>query len=102
MTFSDNGTLTLFEKDSTITISNTVFANGDRAIQSENSSLIISDSDFNNFTNNYGPLFVRDKWPLLVNITYSGNISSNVLNYHFNFGDIEILPNISLIIIIKN
>ncbi|MBP6859274.1 MAG: lamin tail domain-containing protein [Candidatus Magasanikbacteria bacterium] len=72
--FSNNGPLTFFEKDSTTTITHTVFAGGDRAIQSENSSLIISDSEFNYFSNNNGPLYIKDRWPALTGITYANNI----------------------------
>ena len=77
--FSDNGPLALFEKNSTTTITNTVFANGDRAIQSENSLLSVSDSSFTNFTNSNGPLYTKDRWPILTQLNYS----SNLLNMPF-------------------
>lgn len=71
--FSDNGPLAFFEKDSTTTIANTIFVGGDRAVQSENSSLTILDSEFNYFSNNNGPLYIKDKWPILSGIRYANN-----------------------------
>ncbi len=72
--FSDNGLLALFEKNSTTTIKNTNFFNGDRAIQSESSGLSISDSSFNNFVNNLGPLLIKDNWPSLKRTHYTNNV----------------------------
>ena len=71
--FTYNGPLTLFSKEAITTIRQTNFSTGDRALQSENSFVSITDSAFSNFTNNSGPLFIKDRWPLLRGITYTDN-----------------------------
>ncbi len=72
--FSDNGALTLFEKDSASSIIHTSFKNGDRAVESEASNLSILDSIFENFTHSNGPLYIKDKWPTLSNLQYHNNV----------------------------
>jgi hypothetical protein len=72
--FSDNGQLALFEQNSTTTITNTNFSNGDRAIQSESSFLSITDSLFDNFLNNLGPVLIKNNWPDLQRVHYTNNI----------------------------
>jgi hypothetical protein len=71
--FTDNGPVFLFAKDSTTTITNTQFSNGERAMVSENSDVTIRQSSFSAFTHAYGPLYLKDKWPLLAGVTYSNN-----------------------------
>jgi hypothetical protein len=71
--FSDNSLLNLLFKDSTTTISGSSFATGNQAIQSENSSLGIYNSSFNNFTNVNGPLTIKNRWPILENLTFLNN-----------------------------
>lgn len=63
----------LVSKNSTTTISNSSFESGDLAVQSENSLLSISSSSFTNFQNIYGPLYIRDRWPIFENLTFTDN-----------------------------
>jgi hypothetical protein len=71
--FSDNGTVAMLSSFATTAISHSEFSGGERAFVSENSAVHIEDTVFRNFSHGYGPLYIKDKWPSLERITYTGN-----------------------------
>ena len=71
--FSDDGTVVMQSSFATTTISHSEFIGGERAFVSENSAVHIEDTVFRNFSHGYGPLYIKDKWPSLERITYTGN-----------------------------
>jgi hypothetical protein len=72
-TFTNNGQIAVYTNNSTSTISQCSFANGDRAMESDNSRVAVGDSSFYNFTNATGPLYLKNRWPTLSALEFVGN-----------------------------
>lgn len=71
-----NGDMAIYLKNTTSTIKNSSFTNGDQALVAESSQINLADSGFENFWNSNGPLQFRYDWPDLSNLTFSSTTFS--------------------------
>lgn len=76
--FTNNGTTALYLKQSTTTITNSVFSQGDLAIEYFGDYLKISDSAFSGFKNANGPLKIKGNYPELSNLQLQDNVKNEI------------------------
>ncbi len=71
---SNNGAVALHAENSSVSVSGSKFDSGDRAIEALGSQVVVSDTTFDSFTNATGPLYLKDNWPSLKNISFENNL----------------------------
>ncbi len=73
-TFQNNSGASLYLKNSSTTIVNTQFVQGDRAIEAYDSALSVNNTSITHFTNPQGAVYVRGRWPELSGLSLSENV----------------------------
>lgn len=76
--FSDNGDTDIYNSNSNASISNTSFKNGITALEHRGGDLNLDNITVDNFSNPTGAIYVKDIWPKLNAINFSGSTNGAV------------------------
>lgn len=74
----NNGGTLIYLDNASGTIKNTNFDSGSIGLESQNSYLDLSDSNFKSFTDTRGALYVHGRWPKISNLTLTNNVQDKV------------------------
>lgn len=77
--FLDNGNTTLYLTDSSSTIKNTSFSNGQLAVENYNGSLNLQNISVTNFSKDTGAIYVYKVWPEMSGIKFENNAGNDVM-----------------------